>query len=181
MQSIFERICPHHSWTSSSPITTLKQMKPSEKPELTAQVHSWWMELEARQSQQGVITCAICFWMQFVRACIFWPSGHTAWAIYSPRHLLGNRNRISNRFPRGMPWFGRYLGNYITKKANYFKKKKKKRKNLKINEDMHHLLQIDPKHLWKICVTMTISLKKYICLTSKMEKFLTDGHWYYGL
>lgn len=128
MQSIFERICPHHSWTSSSPITTLKQMKPSEKPELTAQVHSWWMELEARQSQQGVITCAICFWMQFVRACIFWPSGHTAWAIYSPRHLLGNRNRISNRFPRGMPWFGRYLGNYITKKANYFKKKKKKKK-----------------------------------------------------
>lgn len=22
---------------------------------------------------------------------------------------------------------------------------------------------------------------KKICLTSKMEKFLTDGHWYYGL
>lgn len=156
MQSIFERICRHHSRTFSSPITTLKQ------------IWETWANSSGSLMTDGtggktisarghhlcnLLLVAIC---QSLYLLTF---RSTAWAIYSPRHLLGNRNRISNRFPRGMPWFGRYLGNYITKKANYFKKKKK-RNNLKINEDMHHLLQIDPKRLWKICVTMTISLKK---------------------
>lgn len=126
------------------------RIQPSQKLELIVQVRSWQMELEARQSQQGVINCTICFWMQFVRAWISWPSGHTAWAICSPWHFLGNTKRITNRFLRGIPQFGRYLGSQVTGKVYLLKN----RNNLKITEDMHNLAQMDPKSLWKTCMTI---------------------------
>lgn len=144
-----------YSGTFNSTFKAPEQMKPPEKLELTAQVHSWRMELEARQSQQGVINCATCFWMQFIRAWISWPSGHTAWAICSPWHFLGNRNKITDRLLGEIPQFGRYSGSQVTEKAYLFKNWN----SLKINEDMHHVIWIDPKSLWKTCVTTYSFLK----------------------
>lgn len=149
MLSSLKWVSPHQSGTFNSVFTALKRMKLSEKLELTAQAHSWQMELEARQSQHGVINGAIYFWMQFVRAWIPWSSGHAARAMWSAWHFLGNRNRTTKRFLRGIPQFRRYLGSQVTEKAYFLKKGNK----VKINEDMHHLIQFEPKSLWKTCVT----------------------------